>query len=729
MPTDDVVVCGVRHHGPGSARSVLTVLEQVAPAHVVIEGPPELDGIIEWAGAEDLVPPVAALVHRPDVPSRSSFYPMATFSPEWNALRWAVRNDVPVSFADLPATNELADAYDRDDVPGESLDPIGQLAAAAGYTDAERWWEDAVEHRHTAAAGFAAITDAIAAMRSDHDDDPHLRRREAAMRRVLRAVMASVDGPVVVVCGAYHAPALTPERFPTKTADTTTLKGLRRQKVAVTWVPWTSGRLAAGSGYGAGVTSPGWYAHCFATDDDQRVDRWMVKVARALRNADLSAPTASAIEAARLAASLASLRGRPRAGLAECTDAALAVLCGGRPEPLQVIHDEVVVGHELGAVPEGIPQVPLARDLEAAARSARLKRTADARTIVCDLRTPAGAAKSVLLHRLLLLGIRWGRPADAGGTTGTFKEGWTLQWRPELAVAVIAASVHGGTVEQAATVRAIGRARMAEHLVDVVDLLHECLPADLPDATGALVEEVDRRAATTHDTLHLMRATEPLARVCRYGDVRQLDTSRLRDVLDSLVRRICAGLSTAVVGLDDDAAADARAGIDALIAAVRLLDHPVLTDLWVAAVGKLVDRRRVHDGIVGRSVRYLLDGGHLSAEDVAGRLSRALSPARPARDAAAWVDGFLDGDAALLLLDPTLLGMLDGWISTVDVDVYDDLLPLLRRTFSRYTPTERNHIGQRLRHGTSRVAEERPLDPVAATHAIRHVLELYGTTT
>ncbi|MEO2106808.1 MAG: DUF5682 family protein, partial [Actinomycetota bacterium] len=213
------------------------------------------------------------------------------------------------------------------------------------------------------------------------------------------------------------------------------------------------------------------------------------------------------------------------------------------------------------------------------------------------------------------------------------------------------------------------------------------------------------------------------------GDVRQLDTSRLRDVLDSLVRRICAGLSTAVVGLDDDAAADARAGIDALIAAVRLLDHPVLTDLWVAAVGKLVDRRRVHDGIVGRSVRYLLDGGHLSAEDVAGRLSRALSPARPARDAAAWVDGFLDGDAALLLLDPTLLGMLDGWISTVDVDVYDDLLPLLRRTFSRYTPTERNHIGQRLRHGTSRVAEERPLDPVAATHAIRHVLELYGATT
>ena len=39
--------------------------------------------------------------------------------------------------------------------------------------------------------------------------------------------------------------------------DAALLKGLPKAKVAATWVPWTYGRLATASGYGAGVSSPG----------------------------------------------------------------------------------------------------------------------------------------------------------------------------------------------------------------------------------------------------------------------------------------------------------------------------------------------------------------------------------------------------------------------------------------------------------------------------------------
>ena len=70
-----------------------------------------------------------------------------------------------------------------------------------------------------------------------------------------------------MVCGAWHAPVLVPDAFPTKTADADRLRGLPKVKVAATWVPWTTGRLARASGYGAGVTSPGWYAHLFAAGE------------------------------------------------------------------------------------------------------------------------------------------------------------------------------------------------------------------------------------------------------------------------------------------------------------------------------------------------------------------------------------------------------------------------------------------------------------------------------
>ena len=62
--------------------------------------------------------------------------------------------------------------------------------------------------------------------------------------------------------------------------------------------------------------------------------------------------------------------------------------------------------------------------------------------------------RSVLLHRLNLLGISWGEIGQARGK-GTFKEAWRLQWQPEFAVAVIEAGSWGNTVRDAAAAERI----------------------------------------------------------------------------------------------------------------------------------------------------------------------------------------------------------------------------------------------------------------------------------
>src|SRR5690242_12714326 len=81
---------GVRHHGPGSAHSLLAALDALDPAIVLVEGPPEADDILRFVGASAMRPPVALLVHGQDDPMLASFYPFAVFSPEWQAIRWAV---------------------------------------------------------------------------------------------------------------------------------------------------------------------------------------------------------------------------------------------------------------------------------------------------------------------------------------------------------------------------------------------------------------------------------------------------------------------------------------------------------------------------------------------------------------------------------------------------------------------------------------------------------------
>ena len=56
-------VFGIRHHGPGSARSLERALVALAPDAVLIEGPPEADALIELAASEDMEPPVALLTY------------------------------------------------------------------------------------------------------------------------------------------------------------------------------------------------------------------------------------------------------------------------------------------------------------------------------------------------------------------------------------------------------------------------------------------------------------------------------------------------------------------------------------------------------------------------------------------------------------------------------------------------------------------------------------------
>lgn len=721
----DVEVLGVRHHGPGSARSVLGALAELDPDLVVLEGPPELDALVPWVSDPNLVPPVAGLVYAVDDPRRSSFYPLARFSPEWVALRWASERGVRVRFADLPATHDLA--ADEPYVPSP-VDPVAALASAAGYDDAERWWEDAVEHRATSSVGqFRLLAEAMAAVRAAAADGEHDLRREAAMRRVLRAAVREGAGRIAVVCGAFHAPALRPADWPSAAADNRLLSGLPRTKVTATWAPWTAGRLARASGYGAGVTSPGWYQHLFVTEDPADVvPGWLTRVARTLRAEGLAAAPATVVEAVRLADALAAVRGRPSVGLSEVTDAAQTVLCEGSALPLQLIDRTLVIGEELGRVPESVPLVPLAQDLARLQRSLRLKPSPTSQLVTLDLRKESHLARSLLLHRLALLGIDWGVPADAGRTTGTFKEAWQVEWQPELAVRLVEASLHGTTVLAAAEGLLAERAAAATTLSALGTMIEQALVADLPRALASVVEALAAQTARQHDTQALLEAVEPLARTQRYGDVRRADVSRVREVLDTIVLRASVELRAACAALDDDAAAAMRAALDGAHRGVTLVGAE--TARWHEALAAVAADDRIHGLVAGRANRILLDAGALTSEQAARRLSRHLSLGAAPSAAAAWLDGFLEGEAVILLHDRALLRIVDAWVAAVDETTFEDLLPLLRRTFSRFQAAERRQLGERLHRiddGPAAVATG-TLDLERALPAVHAVARMIG---
>ncbi|RVX42932.1 hypothetical protein EDD27_5598 [Nonomuraea polychroma] len=717
-----VHVLGVRHHGPGSARAVRAELERLRPDAILIEGPPEADPLVSLA--PELEPPVALLAHVPGAPARAAFWPFAGFSPEWQAILYGTAAGVPVHFCDLPAAHSLADDRDEE-ISDMRADPIGSLAAAAGYDDPERWWEDVVEHRGD--TPFEVIADAMAAVREGYEPDEREARREAYMRKTLRTALKQGHGRIAVICGAWHVPALAGP-LPPATADNALLRGLPKVKAELTWVPWTYGRLASWSGYGAGITSPGWYHHLF-TAPDRPVERWLAQAAAVLRDEGLAVSSAHVIESVRLAGSLAALRGRPLAGLSEVTEAARAVLCEGDDLAVELIQRRMVVGDRLGHVSDGTPMVPLQRDLRDQQRRLKLKPEALDREIDLDLRKPLDLDRSHLLHRLRLLGIGWGTPGQARGR-GTFRETWTLRWRPEHDLALIEHAALGTTVDAAAAQRArdVAGAPVAA-LADLTSLVEQCLLAHLPQALPEVLAALSAKAALDTDVTHLMAALPAMVRAHRYGDVRGTSAEGLAAIVRSMLERICVGLPVAVTGLDDETAADLLKHVDAVHAAVALLTESdagaAPRDRWLVTLRDLSDRQDLHGLIEGRLTRILLDSGEL--QDAGDRMSRAMSRGHTPSRAAAWVEGFLAGGGLLLVHDPRLLGLVDGWLSGLSGDQFTDVLPLLRRTFGSFAVPERRAVGERVRSaGRTEAHGEQGVDERRAAAAVATVLAILG---
>jgi hypothetical protein len=246
-------VFGIRHHGPGCARSLLAALAELDPDVILVEGPPDAAEVLPLAASPEMKPPVALLVHPADTPARAVFYPFAEFSPEWQAIRFGLSRGRPVRFMDLPQAHRLArSSAEPEDPPADGHaareDPISALAAVAGFSDGELWWEHEIERRRDPKGLFEGLIDAMRALRESYPGPPGKleEEREAFMRQTIRAALKQGFERVAVVCGAWHAPVLT-QLAPAR-ADADRLKGLPRTKTVATWIPWTTSRLSYRSG-------------------------------------------------------------------------------------------------------------------------------------------------------------------------------------------------------------------------------------------------------------------------------------------------------------------------------------------------------------------------------------------------------------------------------------------------------------------------------------------------
>ena len=775
---------GIRHHGPGCARSLAAALGALQPDLILIEGPPEADELLSFAIKPDMQPPVAILVYVPAMPQFAVYYPFAEFSPEWQAICYGQQHQVPTRFFDLPQAHSLAqeisiteqpgghapsidppegapaptktaqaaqsdnvsadsEAAEKTDVSGPKIssdldadpaqadsprkptqatdadegakdsakdsaensenarhrsgDALGWLARAAGFSDSETWWDHMVEQRQDSLELFAAIEEMMTVARKELGGTPdsHEAQREAYMRQAIRQGIKQGHQNIAVVCGAWHVPAL--REMPSAKSDADILKNLPKAKVQASWAPWTYGRLASDSGYGAGIAAPGWYHHLWHTPHKAAL-HWLIDAANLLRKHDLDASSSNVIEAMRLADTLASLRERSRPGLDELLTALQSTLFGHSDAPLKLIERDLLVNDRLGHIPAECPLLPLLQDVKQLQKSYRLQPKAGQVELELDLRQAGHLDKSVFLHRLALLGVNWGKPQRVTGKSGSFHELWSLVWKPEFELTLIEANVWGATVEAAANGLLCHQAKQLQQLPQLTGLVEQMLLADARAAVPVVMDAMQALAANTSDAGVLLAALAPLANVLRYGNTRGTDTASVAQVLDGLITRACIALPLAAHGINSDAAQILLKQMNQADGALRLLQNTTHIEQWLEALEHCTVGSS-HALVAGRAVRLLIEHEAWSVEQTAQALSLACSnPINPLASAE-WLEGFLQGSGLLLVMNDALWQILHDWVASLNDTVFTELLPLLRRTFSTFASGERRQLAQRVGNG------------------------------
>jgi hypothetical protein len=747
-------IFGVRHLSPAAAWHLRQLLDRVRPKLVLIEGSDDADDLIPHIVSPKSKLPIAILAYTADAPVRTFCYPMATYSPEYQALVWCQENKAKARFIDLPSSVFLGlmdrdhgtavlvpdepdkkkgdsndDQGDDDDSEDEESSPeltqkpprdsvYDKVARLAGEPDYETYWERHFEQLREKDTYWNAAHAYGQELRSLEDFSTRMAAenlvREAYMRRKIQHAIADGFKPeqIVVVTGAFHASVLGSEHPPMSDEE---LKKLRRRESKMTLMPYSFFKLSSQSGYGAGNHAPAYFEmlwnHFFGTSSDQSekcslATLFLSRVVQELRASGTFRSTAEVIEGVRLAQSMADMR-NSLPTLRELQDAALTLLGQGDFAVIRESLLRVEVGTAIGSLAKGVSQTSIQDDFYRELTRLKLDqfKTSVKRDLDLDLRENRRVKsqeaafidlhRSSFLHRLSVLEIPFAKKIAVGQEGATWAERWSLQWTPEAEIAIVEAVLLGETIELATAVKFKQRLDTCNSVADASVVIRQACECGMSGSIELARQTLQRLANDSTDFVALASAAYNLGLVIRYGDVRQYDAEPLKPLLEQL---FLEGALTLVGASNCDLAAAKKMldGINDLnkvaVDYTSIIDEP----LWIAELQKLAQADHLNPLLSGYACALLVERNLISNEELAREVSRRLSPGIEADLGAGWFEGLSKRNRYALLTRLVLWKELDLYVGSLNDDEFKRALVFLRRAFGDFSPAEKRSITENL---------------------------------
>jgi hypothetical protein len=743
----------VRHHSPRSSAVLRAFLDQVRPKLVLVEGPSDATPLIDVIVDKETRPPIAVLGYRTDGIPGSSLWPFASYSPEYVALAWASRNGAVARFIDVPIGQALAqfdppdESYEGEPseaeregletaldevVPDTDPAPHGGLAShgglssseaddegeevsvelacalARGYRSFEEFWEASFEAPAYNPDEFRTTLIAYADLVRKSGDRAMHRARDAYMAK--KIIEAAAEGfepeAIAVVVGAAHAAA-----FAAGDVDLS-LTNLLPHPVptASTLIPFSYPRLAEQLGYGAGNRAPQYYqrAHDAGGSFRRATLEVLVEFTEHLRVRGFMVSLADTIEAYRLAVMLAEIRGKAEPGLDEVREATVATMCRGDATHIDSFLWPSVIGKHVGKVASRIGQNSLQEEFWREVRERELPVKDSPEQFKLRLNNEVEVSSSVFLHRLRIAGVPYAsfagtqmtqsrrapaQPAGGYAALGRVTEVWEARWTPATDMALVEKIVLGDSFEQVTTRLLEERLEEALSTGDAADVLLEAVVTQTPHTVSSALRACDNFASTDDDLPSLARACRALSGLVSFGSSRaaaRLGDEAIIPLLKKTFARAVLRVPGACLGSDEavQQAKDALRTLHDVALSQPLVDKSA----FFAAARALVASYAVNPGASGLACGLLYLAQAIRDDEVMHTVTQRLSNVSEPEAAAAFLGGFFEVNALVLVKSRPVAQALDAFLMGIEPSRFRDALPILRRAFSALGPTERRYL-------------------------------------
>ncbi|MGA1409536.1 MAG: DUF5682 family protein [Prochlorotrichaceae cyanobacterium] len=732
-----IVFFPVRHHSPAAARLLRDCIDLTQPSAILIEGPADFnDRLADLKLPHQLPIAIYSYLHTAEQGRRGAFYPFCLYSPEWQALRLAFEQEIPVEFIDRPWADLALEALSSHRYGDGSLaqNPyVTVLCQKLGVEDFDGLWDTLFEiDPHLSLRDYLERCHRLCFQLRSHDDVPlHRDRfREAFMVQQIERVQAQLAAThsrlkILVITGGFHSYALfaqlhqlpfessdaplPPPAFatPAKTDPETTVT-LLQQGIALT--PYAYDRLDSLTGYDAGMTNPGFYHQVWLDRSvplpapphrEPSYRKLLAQVVVNLREKQqqgVSAADLIAVES--LAQALANLRGHAEVWREDLIDGIIAALVKeevnqGITHPLLQAVYQVFRGNDRGRLAVGTPLPPLVIEIQTQLEQFNLKPDLTLRCINLDLHHPEDLEKSQFLYQLRGLGIHGYR--RLAGTDFVERddlselwEQWEIAWSPEFEANCIEAAIYGSTVVEAVTNRLVEKAQRLDRAADqaALVLLEACLMGlgDLGQTLGAQLQHHIRQDS---NFLQMSRALGHLLYIYRYDFVlAHIRAETTAALLTETFQRSLWLLET-LGGITEHSGAYLR-GLKTIL---EIFDR--CPTLFADYRGELLEilSRISHDRDQDASLRGGAIGGqwHLGAMETE-QILRVLQGFATPEQLGDFLSGLFHLAREIIQRYPDLAKTIDRLIMGYSDQQFLEALPSLRLAFSCFPPREKHRI-------------------------------------